>query len=313
MLFSLTLVVAAASAELSTQQLLELQRVREHVTQHVRTVCGDASCVRWDATHRAWRFARSGTLTNALPGDGRRDPSGNAWTDSKLVHVFPELSPEELALNAMSRPVSALWMALVRWLAEDPRRLEAYGPPMWKRFLAAHRHLPQLAAPSPWGRPYAFEDLVYLGMTADALRTAVTLLRCETPTAKAIETQMAGKEVTADLFTRWSSSGTLAKDWLVDAWGTPLRLHRLGPGSGQLRMGVSPTATRFSEADTLREWQAVSAGPDRKHGSADDIGCGNARQVEGPARLTPYGYRPTPSGPYDEAIDEALHQRELEE
>lgn len=62
-----------------------------------------------------------------------RAPSGNAWTDSKLVHVFPELAPEELALNAMYRPVSGLWMALVRWLAEDPRRLDSYGPPMWNQ------------------------------------------------------------------------------------------------------------------------------------------------------------------------------------
>jgi len=235
MLLSLTLVVAAASADLSTEQLLELQQVRERVSRHVRIVCGGASCVRWDATHRVWRFARSGTLTDALPGNVWRDPSGNAW-------------------------------------------------------------------------PYAFEDFVYLGMTADALRTAVTVLRCETPTAKAIETQLARKEVTSDLFTRWSSSGTLAKDWLVDAWGTPLRLHRLGPGSGQLRMGV----TVLSETDMLHEWQVMSAGPDRKHGSADDIGGGNKLQVEGPARLTPYGYRPTRSGPHDQAIEEALLRRESE-
>ena len=310
MLFSLILIVSAASAELSTEQLLELQRIREHVNQHVRITCGDASCVRWDARLRVWRFARSGVLTNGLPDDGRKAPSGKAWTDEKLVHFFPELAPAELALNAMSRPVSLLWMALVRWLAEDPRRLESYGPPMWNRFLAAHRHLPQLQTRSPWGRPYAFEDFVSLGMTADALRTAVTLLRCETPAAKAIETQMAGQELTSDLFARWTSSGALAKEWLVDAWGTPLRLHRLAPGSGQLRMGAT---SPLSAADTLRGWQIFSAGPDRKHGGADDLGCGDARRVEGPARLTPYGYRPIPRGPYDQAIDDALLQKANEE
>ncbi|AKJ04804.1 hypothetical protein ATI61_101125 [Archangium gephyra] len=310
MLFSLVLLVSAASADLSTPQLLELQRIREHLQQHVRGVCGDASCVRWDARLRVWRFARSGVLTSALPDDGRNDPSGNAWTDAKLVHFFPELAPTELALNAMSRPVSNLWMALVRWLAEDPRRLDAYGPPMWNRFLAAHRQTPHLQTLSPWGRPYAFEDFVYLGMTADALRTAVTLLRCETPAAKAIEIQRAGKELTPELLTHGSTSGALAKEWLVDAWGTPLRLHRLPPGSGQLRMGATAP---LSAADTLRGWQLFSAGPDRKHGGADDLGCGDARRVEGPARLTPYGYRPLPRGPHDQAIDDALIQRANEE
>jgi hypothetical protein len=310
MLFSLVLAMAAATADLSTEQLLELQRIRERLHQHVRLVCGEASCVRWDARLRVWRFARGGTLTGALSGDERHDPSGRAWTDGKLVHFFPELAPTELALNAMSGPVSAYWMALVRWLAEDPKRLESYGPPMWNTFLAAHGHLPHRPTRSPWGRPYAFEDFVYLGMTADALRTAVTLLRCETPTAKAIETQLARKELTSDLFTRWAASGALAKEWLVDAWGTPLRLHRLGPGSGQLRMGAT---SPLSAADTLREWQIFSAGPDRKHGGADDLGCGDARRIEGPARLTPYGYRPISPGPYDQAIDDALRQRANEE
>ncbi len=37
------------------------------------------------------------------------------------------------------------------------------------------------------------------------------------------------------------------------------------------------------------------------------------RRVEGPARLTPYGYRPIPRGPYDQAIEDALLQKANEE
>lgn len=313
MLFPLVFVVAAASTNLSTEQLLELQRIRQRVTQHVDIVCREASCVRWDAKLRVWRFTHSGALTDALSDEARYTPSGNAWTDWELARFFPEFEPKQLALNAMYGPVSGHWRALVQWLAEDPRRLDSYGPAMWSGFIAAHRQLPHLQVTSPWGRPYAFEDFVYLGMTADALRTAVTVLRCETPVAKAIDTQMARKEITFDLFTRWSTSGALAKDWLVDAWGTLLRLERLSPESGQIRMGVIATSTNpLSVADTLRGWRVVSAGPDREHGSADDVGCGDARRVEGPARLTPYGYRPIPRGPYDRAIDDALIQRARE-
>ncbi len=204
-----------------------------------------------------------------LSADLRRDPFGRLWEEKAFIAAFPELSPPRIAKVHDARHVPQLWQQLVQLVSQNPRALERFGP----RLVGDLRERMGAGFPRDGtGQPYSHAVMAqYPGFTKDELAASASAARLQTVVAAlsrlAYEREGSGYRyfdqkkqrftLPDDALEQCLQRKLLTPEQLEDAYGTPFRIVR----------GEGPNVWNHA----MRGYRFYSAGPDRKHGTGDDV------------------------------------------
>jgi hypothetical protein len=309
-MFMVIAALTLVAAPLTDEQLMELDTVRGQLSEYVGHHCDRDTCVRWA---NGWKFARKGLLAAGLFEEHARDPKGRRWTDESLVAAFPELAPELLAMGQMRDELVALWPYAMEWLEQDLTRAGRFDSNAWKELLDWVEKRPRPPGydrprlKSPRGGRYSLEDAQKLGYTRDALMRARAMIQCSEPVEVVVSAAEAkprtpgccweGDPLPPDL---------LVKRALQDPWGTAYQLKKW-PNASMSPAPCEPFRTPRTTG-SVTGWLIMSAGPDQRFDTADDLTCCDPEPVRAPLGVWE-GAAPT-KGPYDDALERWRHRND---